>query len=641
MASTQFVDYSQNTPIVAAWLNDVNGNVYGPTSSCPPGTLRYDLNNSNGGAGTGANMVGFDGVQLDAQLKSRIERTVDSMAQLLALNPATYTRVKMLGWAAPGDGGLGSFYYSGTAPYAANGATVVNAFGGGYWILEDTGVLRPEQFGALGVGDDTAAFATLAGALRQLGGASIVFITKNHTVFTSPLASGTTTLIDLTGCSNVTFVYRGAGNINPTYPNGTTNIATAWIYGLNNTQGFLALGASLTASSNIPTVSGVVHFGVNTGLSVGAQSSNLRMHSVKQVGGLGGLIVYPCGNAFNVRAEQIELTGTFNGTFYPANFQGNGDSFRGNIVTRGCGRSYFTYNNSQHEVMVNSDNGTAFDDIDITLYTNPNMIMETSHIKVFYKCYGSNAKGNMLAMNLVQYDATSRTGSYHDIEVNFDVNLSSFTGAFFSMNKYLSGSPGSPGGADNSPRGYNVWNVKLTGSCRSDTAQNLGQLWTQADWTGEFIFNFSLADLFLSAAAGSYLAIDGRGLTTANGMLFDGVVCANPLSLTNEVSGTVQYNRSTVSTGRLDGITGTGWDIFYPAPGVAQLIYQGAYSFPVGTTTITLPLSDKTGNNPRTFVQPLGSTAGFNVDPATANSFTVTNSGAGAVLANMLVWLRA
>ena len=28
MASTQFQDYSQNTPIVAAWLNDINNGIY-------------------------------------------------------------------------------------------------------------------------------------------------------------------------------------------------------------------------------------------------------------------------------------------------------------------------------------------------------------------------------------------------------------------------------------------------------------------------------------------------------------------------------------------------------------------------------------------------------------------------------------
>ena len=33
MASTTFVDYSQNTPIVAAWLNDVNNAVYNADGS--------------------------------------------------------------------------------------------------------------------------------------------------------------------------------------------------------------------------------------------------------------------------------------------------------------------------------------------------------------------------------------------------------------------------------------------------------------------------------------------------------------------------------------------------------------------------------------------------------------------------------
>lgn len=30
MASTTFIDYSQNTPIVAAWLNDINKGIYSP-----------------------------------------------------------------------------------------------------------------------------------------------------------------------------------------------------------------------------------------------------------------------------------------------------------------------------------------------------------------------------------------------------------------------------------------------------------------------------------------------------------------------------------------------------------------------------------------------------------------------------------
>lgn len=35
MTSTVFQDYNQNTPIVAAWLNDVNAGVYSPNNGVP------------------------------------------------------------------------------------------------------------------------------------------------------------------------------------------------------------------------------------------------------------------------------------------------------------------------------------------------------------------------------------------------------------------------------------------------------------------------------------------------------------------------------------------------------------------------------------------------------------------------------
>lgn len=35
MASTTFQDYNQNTPIVAAWLNDINAGVYSPNNGVP------------------------------------------------------------------------------------------------------------------------------------------------------------------------------------------------------------------------------------------------------------------------------------------------------------------------------------------------------------------------------------------------------------------------------------------------------------------------------------------------------------------------------------------------------------------------------------------------------------------------------
>lgn len=35
MASTIFQDYNQNTPIVSAWLNDINNGVYSPNNGVP------------------------------------------------------------------------------------------------------------------------------------------------------------------------------------------------------------------------------------------------------------------------------------------------------------------------------------------------------------------------------------------------------------------------------------------------------------------------------------------------------------------------------------------------------------------------------------------------------------------------------
>jgi len=49
MASTNFQDYNQNTPIVAAWLNDINAGVYSPggvprtASMIPVAWVRFSI----------------------------------------------------------------------------------------------------------------------------------------------------------------------------------------------------------------------------------------------------------------------------------------------------------------------------------------------------------------------------------------------------------------------------------------------------------------------------------------------------------------------------------------------------------------------------------------------------------------------
>lgn len=492
----------------------------------------------------------------------------------------------------------------------------------------------PEEYGAKGDGvtDDTVALQNMATAMRTAGG-GIAIISKPHAVFVNSLEANGATLFDLTGCNNITFIYEAGGLINAAYPNGGA-VGTAWIFGLNGVTGFKAINPTLVAASNIPTVSGVVHFAVNTTQAAGTQTTNVDIENVNQTGGLAGLLVYSTGNA-SVRASGFRMTGSFNGTFYPSNFQGNGDDFWGKLVTRNCGRSYFPYNVSHHEVWIDSNNGTAFDDVDITCYTNPNFRNETSDIKVHYKNYGSSSLGNAVAINFIQYDSTSRSGNMHDIHVDFDFNTSSFTGAIASINKYLAGTPGSPGGPDNTARGYNLWNVKLTGTClTTGNTQNLFQLFSQANWTGEIVYNLGFEDFNLTGTNTVDMVIDGRGLSsTAGALYFRNAYINIPASLTNIPQGVTKYDNAVFNGVRQDGSLSGTWIVQSVAPGIARYTYNGSLSVTTGTgTTVTMPLSDKRGSNPQVFAQAKGTLCSWYVNPISASQFSIVHNAGASVL---------
>lgn len=562
-----------------------------------------------------------------------LNRVVDSIAALKALSSSTHNRAFVTGYRAVGDGGGGAYYaVPSDTTSADNGGTIIVANDGMRWYMLNTRILAPEQFGTFGddTTDDTAYLQLLAAALRAQGG-GVVVISKPHKVFTNAATASGTTLFDLTGCSNVTFIYERGGLINAAYPNGS-NVGTAWIFGLNGVTGFKAINPTLVAASNIPTVSGVVHFAVNTTQAAGTQTTNVDIENVNQTGGLAGLLVYSTGNA-SVRASGFRMTGSFNGTFYPANFQGNGDDFWGKYVTRNCGRSYFPYNVSHHEVWVDSNNGTAFDDIDITCYTNPNFRNETSDIKVHYKNYGSSSLGNAVAINFVQWDSTSRSGLIHDVHIDFDFNTSAYTGAIASINKYLPGSPGVPGGADNTARGYNLFNIKFTGTCLSSgNTQNLIQFFSQATWTGEVVYNLGFEDFMLSGTNTVDAVIDGRGLSSAGALYFRNTYLGIPTSLTNIPQGVTKYDNAVFNGARQDGALGGTWIVQSVAPGIARYTYNGSLSVATGTgTTITMPLSDKRGSNPQVFAQAKGTLCSWYVNPINASQFSIVHNAGAAV----------
>lgn len=82
MSSTTFVDFSQNTPIGAAWLNDVNANTYTPQN------VRKTANNS---AAAWVRFVGSSGLVQQSVNVATVVRISAGIYTITFSNPMTNT----------------------------------------------------------------------------------------------------------------------------------------------------------------------------------------------------------------------------------------------------------------------------------------------------------------------------------------------------------------------------------------------------------------------------------------------------------------------------------------------------------------------------------------------------------------------
>lgn len=138
-----------------------------------------------------------------------LNRVVDSVAALSALNPATYQRAFLTGYYAAGDGGGGAYFYSAsTSQASANGGTIIAASGGtGCWLLEVNGTISVRQFGAKGDGvtDDAPAFRA-ALAATPIGGT--LFVPTGIYLMNSAVNNA---ILDFTPFPNKGITIRGVG----------------------------------------------------------------------------------------------------------------------------------------------------------------------------------------------------------------------------------------------------------------------------------------------------------------------------------------------------------------------------------------------------------------------------------------------
>ena len=492
-----------------------------------------------------------------------------------------------------------------------------------------------KDFGAVGDGvtDDTQACKLAADYLRARGGGTLHISNGTYCVWTS-LPSHGEKLFDWAGCRGVTVIYSNS-KILAVRPNTATGDAvTAIIHGLENVQRFTVINpAAEQVGSVIPANGGIVQFGV--GMAGGAnQSSGVKIINARQIGGIGGLIVYPSG-APNDRAHTIEMDGYFEGVYYPQNFQGNGDNYRGRVTTRNCGRSYFPYNVAGHDVYVDSNNGTAFDDINISAYTATTLRAETSGIKVRYRNYGSASLGNAVHFGFIQSDGVSRSARIRDVTVELDMQVGTYPGMYVTAKKY-----DSSGAADNTARGHSFMNVEIRGSALGSAALNPIQFFTAENWTGESVYGLRFRDLQVTSqtAGGQKWVIDGRGIKTdGGGITFENVFTNVPISKTN-MPQDVQTIRNVAESGAMiDGGVGN-WTRSYMPHGLCLLTYIGGISVPNGAaTTLTLPFADKRGANPHVVITPKGVQCKFTATALTAQTFSLSHDHTASVAFDVFV----
>ncbi len=120
-------------------------------------------------------------------------RAIQVVAASTVVAPLAGAKVSVLGFATPGDGGGGDFYYDPATAIADNGGTyIVPTAGSGNWIRIFVGDTDVKWFGAKGDGttNDTSAIQAAISSISSAQGGYVVFFPAGKYVITSTLVIG-------------------------------------------------------------------------------------------------------------------------------------------------------------------------------------------------------------------------------------------------------------------------------------------------------------------------------------------------------------------------------------------------------------------------------------------------------------------
>lgn len=241
----------------------------------------------------------------------------------------------------------------------------------GFGITHTSMWYTPEDFGAVGDGitDDTQAFKDLAAAVNNIAGTVYVKFgaMKNYLVWSTGVVPSQDRLLDFAGISSLTIDYNGSRIF-------TTAQSTDWVDNSYVILWQLCPNVTIIDPWYEQTVATALDFnhGAHHLSHFGdGVSNNALITGIRQFGGLSCYDVFLSGPQTTRTNAATILGARLENVFYGFNIQSSGDNFfaRG-IYTINCGRPYFPYSVSGHdvEIMV-EDHGDIYTPLLMGVYT--------------------------------------------------------------------------------------------------------------------------------------------------------------------------------------------------------------------------------------------------------------------------------
>ncbi|WP_439684870.1 hypothetical protein MNJPNG_05010 [Cupriavidus oxalaticus] len=294
----------------------------------------------------------YDGNDLDTIFKSQVNRVVDSISALRALDKTAYTRAFVTGYYAASDGGGGPYALDPSDTTSVdNGGTIVVANDGGRWKLQLIGPISVKQFGAKGDNstDDAQNIQKAITWVSSVGGGEVYFPLSTYLIGT-PLTVPASVMLRGTGEGSRISPKVAMNNL--ITMNGSLYTAVVDL-GIENASALAGHGIVVNNSSQFARIERclLTNFGTGAAIFIDAGANAVRILDNTFIGSLFGVFINDCGvnsiiannhiqsgtgiwmQKITTQPEGVRIIGNI---ILPSNISGQVNSGYGIVIASSC-----------------------------------------------------------------------------------------------------------------------------------------------------------------------------------------------------------------------------------------------------------------------------------------------------------------